>query len=158
MEIQERKLGQRMTVLVVDGQGGGMGSRIIVELRAVLGEAVKITAVGTNSLATSAMLKAGANAGATGENPVLFHAPRADVILGPIGIIAANSMHGEITPAMACAIAASDARKILIPVSKCSVSVAGVANAPLETYIKQAAELAARMLHESAEKETGFCR
>ena len=147
-----------MTVLVVDGQGGGIGSRIILELRAALGEAVKITAVGTNSLATSSMLKAGANMGATGENPVLFHAPRTDVILGPIGIIAANSMHGEITPAMASAIAASDARKILIPVSKCSVSVAGVANAPLESYVKQAAEMAARMLRERSEEKTEFCR
>lgn len=147
-----------MTVLVVDGQGGGIGSRIILELRAALGDAVKITAVGTNSLATSSMLKAGANMGATGENPVLCHAPSTDLILGPIGIISANSMHGEITPAMASAIAASDARKILIPVSKCSVSVAGVANAPLETYIKQAAEMAARMLHESSEEKTDFCR
>ncbi len=147
-----------MTILVVDGQGGGMGSRIILELRAVLGETVKITAVGTNSLATSSMLKAGANMGATGENPVLCHAPRTDVILGPIGIISAHSMHGEITPAMASAIAASDARKILVPVSKCSISVAGVANAPLETYVKQAAELAVRMIHEDTEEETGFCR
>lgn len=147
-----------MTILVVDGQGGGMGSRIILELRAILGEAVKIIAVGTNSLATSAMLKAGANMGATGENPVICHAPRTDVILGPIGIISANSMHGEITPAMASAIAASDARKILVPVSKCSISVAGVANAPLETYVKQAAELAAHMLHEDTEEGTGFCR
>lgn len=147
-----------MTILVVDGQGGGMGSRIIQELRAALGDAVKITAVGTNSLATSAMLKAGANAGATGENPVLCHAPRTDVILGPIGIISANSMHGEITPAMASAIAASDARKILVPVFKCSISVAGVANAPLETYVKQAAELAARMLREDTGEVPRFCR
>lgn len=135
-----------MTILVVDGQGGGIGSRLILELRAVLADSAEIIAVGTNSLATNSMLKAGADTGATGENPVLYNSSRADVIVGPIGIMSANSMRGEITPAMASAIAGSDARKILVPVSRCSVSVAGVENAPLETYLKQAVEMAARLL------------
>lgn len=139
-----------MTILVVDGQGGGIGSRLILGIREVLPDPVEIIAVGTNSLATNSMLKAGAGTGATGENPVLYNSSRADVIVGPIGIISANSMRGEITPAMASAIAGADARKILVPVSRCSVSVAGVENAPLETYIKQAAEMVARTLREGA--------
>lgn len=136
-----------MNVLVIDGQGGGIGSRLISELRASLGDSLKIIAVGTNTLATNAMLKAGANAGATGENPILFNSPRADVILGPIGIILANAMLGEVTPAMATAISGSAAQKILIPFSQCSVTIAGVETCALETYIRQAVDLVAEYRH-----------
>ena len=90
-----------MKILVIDGQGGGIGSGIIQELRRCGIENAEILAVGTNVMATSAMLRAGADAGATGENPVIFNSRRADLILGPIGIIMANAMMGEITPAMA---------------------------------------------------------
>ena len=99
-----------MKILVIDGQGGGIGSGIIQELRRCGIENAEILAVGTNVMATSAMLRAGADAGATGENPVIFNSRRADLILGPIGIIMANAMMGEITPAMAAAVAASDGK------------------------------------------------
>jgi hypothetical protein len=87
-----------MTVLVVDGQGGGIGKSVIMELRTAAGAGLEIIAVGTNSYATAAMLKAGADIGATGENPVIYNAGRADVIVGPFGIILPNAMNGEITP------------------------------------------------------------
>lgn len=104
-----------MKILVIDGQGGGIGSGIIQELRRCGIENAEILAVGTNVMATSAMLRAGADAGATGENPVIFNSRRADLILGPIGIIMANAMMGEITPAMAAAVAASDGKKTADP-------------------------------------------
>lgn len=140
-----------MNVLVIDGQGGGIGSRLIAGLRESLGDSPKIIAAGTNPLATNAMLKAGADAGATGENPILFNSRRADVILGPIGIILANAMLGEVTPAMATAVSGSSAQKILIPFSQCSVTVAGVEPCPLESYIRQAVELVAKY------EKTSFC-
>lgn len=135
-----------MIVLVVDGQGGGVGKGIISELRNALGGDAELIAVGTNSIATAAMLKAGAKAAVTGENPVLYNAARADVILGPIGIIIPNAMLGEITPAMAAAVAGSGAQKILIPFSKCAVTVAGVENCTLDSYIKKAAAMALRVI------------
>lgn len=130
-----------MTVLVIDGQGGGIGGRLISELRASLGNGPRILAVGTNSLATNSMMKAGADAGATGENPVLVNCPKADVILGPLGIVLANAMLGEVTAGMAAAVADSAAEKILIPFSQCSVSIAGVESRPLDFYIRRAVEM-----------------
>lgn len=134
-----------MTVLVVDGQGGGIGKGIIQELRAALDKQLEIIAVGTNSMATAAMLKAGADAGVTGENPVIYNCARADVIIGPIGIILPNAMLGEITPAMAAAISGSKAQKVLIPFSKCSVTIAGVTNCSMEAYIKQAVDIVIKL-------------
>lgn len=127
-----------MEILVIDAQGGGMGCELVGQLRAALGPQVRIIAVGTNVLATNAMLKAGATAGASGENAAVFNAGRADVILGPIGIIMANAMLGEITPAIACAVSSSRAEKILIPATRCAVKVMGLRSASLSTYIAEA--------------------
>ena len=103
-----------MRILVIDAQGGGLGKELIIKLRARHKD-LDITCVGTNSLATSAMLKAGANRGATGENPVVVNAAKADIILGPIGIMLTNSLYGEITEKISQAVSLSPAIKILIP-------------------------------------------
>ena len=125
-----------MNILVIDGMGGGIGKAIIEHIKSEIPNAI-ITAVGTNSIATSAMLKAGANNGATGENAVVFNCIKADFIIGVTGIIFANSMHGEISPAMAAAVSSSSAHKILLPIDKCSVTVLGVAEKPLQSYINE---------------------
>ncbi len=130
-------------IYVLDGQGGGVGRSLIERLKTRVPQE-KITAVGTNSMATAAMLKAGAGIGATGENSVVYccgQAGKEDVIVGPLGIVLANSMLGEITPAMAAAVSQSLAHKILIPVSRCRASVAGVAEKPLTQYIDEAVQL-----------------
>ena len=113
-----------MNIIVIDGQGGRMGAQLIEGVRAA-GLNCDITAIGTNVLATSAMLKAGANRGATGENPVIVACREADVIVGPIGILAADSLLGEITPAMAAAVGQSSAVKLLLPVNQCKNIVVG---------------------------------
>ena len=129
-----------MKIVVIDGQGGRIGKSLIEQLRAKSFDGY-LLAVGTNSIATSAMLKAGADAGATGENPVVVACRDADVIIGPIGIIAADSMLGEITPKMAEAIGQSRARKVLVPVNRC-FEVAGVQEMSLSQYVEQAVDLA----------------
>ena len=124
-----------MKIVVIDGQGGNIGRRIVEEIKAKKTEC-EILAIGTNSTATALMMKGGADVGATGENPVVLASRDADVIIGPIGIILADSMYGEITPRMAEAIGASKARKILIPINKC-VTVAGVDESmSISDYIK----------------------
>ena len=128
-----------MKIVVIDGQGGKIGKTIIEQIRAI-GTECEILAIGTNSLATSAMLKAGADNGATGENPVVIAARSTDVIVGPIGIIAADSMLGEITPKMAEAVGQSSARKVLVPVNKC-FEVAGVQEMTLSQYVTEAVKL-----------------
>ena len=128
-----------MKILVIDGMGGGIGRAVIERLSGLNG--VNITAVGTNSMATSAMLKAGARIAATGENAVVVNAERADVIIGVVGIIAANAMHGEITPKMAEAVASACAHKILIPIDKCNITVAGTQPAPIQTYINNVLDI-----------------
>lgn len=124
-----------MKILVIDGQGGKMGALFIEKLRQTDLEA-DITAVGTNAAATSAMLRAGADRGATGENPVIVGARGADIIVGPVGILAADSLLGEITPAMAAAIGGSSASKLLIPVSRCNIHIAGVPDLTLSELIR----------------------
>lgn len=128
-----------MNIVVIDGQGGRIGKAIIEQIRACSINC-EITAIGTNSLATSAMLKAGADNGATGENPVVIACRKADYIVGPIGIVIADSMLGEITPKMAEAVGQSDARKVLIPVNKC-ISVAGVQEMTLSQYVENAVQM-----------------
>ena len=125
-----------MNILVIDGMGGGLGKSIIENIKDKLID-TEITAVGTNSIATSAMLKAGANNGATGENAVIYNSAGADFIIGAIGIIFANSMHGEISPKMAEAVSSSHAHKILLPTDKCNVTVLGVANKPIQSHISE---------------------
>ena len=128
-------------VLVLDGQGGGMGAQLVRLLAGRLPGDCRLLAVGTNVLATSAMLKAGAPQGATGENAVLYQAARASVILGPIGVILAHGILGEVSPAMAAAVSGSEAVKILIPSSTCGVHVAGTEGLKLDEYLRRAAQL-----------------
>lgn len=127
-----------MRIAVIDGQGGGIGKAVVEKLRSALCEEVDILVLGTNTLATSLMLKAGANEGASGENAIVVNAPKVDIIIGSIGIIAANSMLGELTPLMAKAIAESPAKKVLIPLNKCNIQVVGVSSEPLPHYIDSA--------------------
>ena len=129
-----------MHILVIDGQGGRMGAALTEQIKYTLPEA-EIIAVGTNSMATSAMLRAGADAAATGENPVVVNSRWADVIVGPIGIITANALLGEITPQMAAAVSESVAKKILLPVSRCAVTVVGVQEKTLAEYVRDAVTL-----------------
>ena len=124
-----------MKILVIDGMGGGIGKAIIEHIKGELANA-EITAVGTNSIATSAMLKAGADCGATGENAIVFNCAKADFIIGAIGIVLANSLHGEISPKMAEAVASSPAHKILLPIDKCNVTVLGVADKPIQSFLE----------------------
>lgn len=126
-----------MKILIIDGQGGKMGKMLVEQLKQNLPE-VKVTALGTNSIATAAMIKAGADFGATGENPVVFNCTDADIIIGPLGIIIANSLLGEITPKMALAIGQSKAQKILIPINRCNSTVVGVKELPFSEYVRLA--------------------
>ena len=112
-------------VLIIDGQGGQLGRQMVEAVRRLIPDA-QITAVGTNSIATSAMLKAGADQGATGENAVVVCTRSADIIVGPVGIVIADSLLGEITPKMAVAVGQSPAKKILMPVNKCNNIIIGV--------------------------------
>ena len=125
-----------MKILVIDGQGVRMGKSVIEQLKKKWPD-LEITAIGTNSLATSAMLKAGASAAATGENPILVNSRTADIIIGPIGIVMANSLLGEITPAMAEAVSSSPAFKILIPVNRCCHFIVGCGEQSLTAYISE---------------------
>ena len=128
-----------MKITVIDGQGGKIGKTIVEQLKKMHPEQ-EIYAIGTNSLATSAMLKAGADYGATGENPCIVNAADSDIIIGPVGIVIANALLGEITPAIATAVGASKAFKILIPMNKCNHYVVGCADAGLSEYIRMACE------------------
>ena len=132
-------------LLVIDGQGGRMGAALVSQCKAA-GLGVQIIAVGANSAATAALLKAGADAAATGENPVAVNARDADVICWPMGILTANALWGEITPAMAAAVSESSAKKVLIPVNRCSVTVVGVEQLPFGYYVKLAVEAAKRAM------------
>ena len=124
-----------MNILVIDGQGGQLGSQLIKTMVSEMKE-LDITAIGTNAVATSAMLKAGAHQAATGENPVIVACKKADVILGPIGIVIADSMLGEVTAKMAVAVGQADAVRILIPVNKCENLVAGVSAASTKALLE----------------------
>ncbi|MDK2800149.1 MAG: hypothetical protein PWP27_2283 [Clostridiales bacterium] len=125
-----------MKIAVVDGQGGGLGKTIIEKLSKEMGEAVHIIALGTNAMATAAMLKAGANEAATGENAIVVNANKVDIIIGSVGVLAANSMLGEFTPKMAEAIGSSSARKILIPLNRCNLEIIGTGAASLPNLIE----------------------
>jgi prephenate dehydrogenase len=129
-----------LEIAVVDGQGGGIGKALVEALRAEFGGKVRITALGTNAIATAAMLRAGADTGATGENAVAVCSAHSDVIVGSLGIIAADSMMGELTPRMAQAIASCGARKVLLPLNRCGLFVAGVSPRPVEQSISDAVE------------------
>ena len=119
--------------MVMDGQGGGIGGTIIKGLRESVGNDLMIVALGTNSIATSRMMKAGANKGGTGENAIVQTSHNVDVIVGPLAILMANSMMGEVTPAMASAVSSSEATKVLIPLTQEKVGLVGVSGEPLQT-------------------------
>ena len=124
-----------MNILVIDAQGGGIGKQVVAAIKQNMPE-MEITAVGTNSAATTAMLKAGADHAATGENAVIVGCRRADVIVGPVGIVIADSLYGEITPAMALAVGQSNARRLLIPVNHCDNFIVGVSDLALGKLIE----------------------
>ncbi len=126
-------------IVIIDGQGGKIGAQLIDAVRERCEDA-EIVAVGTNSIATSAMLRNGPDAAATGENPVIVACRDADVIAGPIGIVIADALYGEVTPAMALAVGQSCAKRVLIPVNKCGSVVVGVDDVPMAALIREAAE------------------
>ena len=130
---------ESMKILIVDAQGGGMGRQLVASIRKELPNA-EITAAGTNSIATSNMLKAGADHAATGENAVVVGSRKADIIIGPVGIAIADSMYGEITPAMAAAVGQSDAKKLLIPMNQCNNVIVGVKNTSMSYMVEAVIE------------------
>lgn len=134
-----------MKIVIIDGQGGKMGSLLIEKLKSSslfqeqeVSSRPSVYAIGTNSIATAAMLRSGADYGATGENPVIVNTKDAQIIAGPIGILAADSLLGEITPAMSVAIGQSTAQKVLLPVNRCNHYVVGVSELSMQDLITQA--------------------
>jgi len=122
---------------VIDGQGGGIGSAIIKKIKELYGETVEVVALGTNAIATAQMLKAGANRGASGENAIVQTTKSVDVILGPLGIIIAHAMMGEVTPGIAEGVAGSPAAKLLLPLTQENVTIVGVARLPMPHLIEE---------------------
>jgi hypothetical protein len=127
-------------ICIIDGQGGGIGAAIIKKLREKFDESLDIIALGTNAIATSQMLKAKANRGASGENAIVQTVRQVDLIIGPIGIVMANSMMGEVTPKMAESISSCPAKKILLPLSQENVEIVGTAAIPLPHLIDELIE------------------
>ena len=127
-------------VAVVDGQGGGMGRGLVEAVKRAWPD-LRVRALGTNALATAAMLRAGADSAATGENAVIVCARKADVIVGPVGIVIADALLGEITPAMAAAIGQSRAKRVLIPINHCDNLIAGVPDLSVSHLIQSAIDL-----------------
>ncbi|MBW2035979.1 MAG: DUF3842 family protein [Deltaproteobacteria bacterium] len=139
-----------MRICVIDGQGGGIGSVIIKKLKEVFEESVEIIALGTNGIATAQMLKAKANRGASGENAIVHTVADADIIIGPLAIVLAHAMMGEVTPRIAEAVAASRAKKFLIPLTQEKVEIVGMSSTPLPPLIETLIE---KHLKESIEKD-----
>jgi len=137
-----------MRVAVVDGQGGGIGRAIVEKLRDFFGSDIEILTLGTNAMAASVMMKAGADECASGENAVIVNAFKVDVIIGSVAIISANSMLGELSPLMAKAISESEAKKILIPLNRCGIFVAGAGSVPLPHYIDDVIKMLERLIKE----------
>lgn len=135
-----------MKVVVIDGQSGRIG-QLFIEKVTRAGLSCDLLAIGANALATSAMLKAGASAGATGENPVIVACRTADIIVGPIGILAADAMLGEITPAMAAAVGRSSAKKLLLPVNLCNNIVVGTQELSLSRILEEAVDILRKQLN-----------
>lgn len=136
-----------MRIIVIDGQGGGIG-RSLVELLVKNFPDSEIGATGTNSIATETMLKGGPSFAATGENAILFNAAEADVIIGPAGIIMANALHGEISPAIAMAVSSSKAKVVLIPMNHCRAYIAGVEEKKVAEYLQDAIDIIRRIMKE----------
>lgn len=126
-----------MRIAVIDGQGGGIGSLLVKRLREEFRDHIDILALGTNSAATTSMMNARANRGATGENAISWNIKKVDIIVGPLSIVLANGMCGELTPKMAEAISSSDAKKILLPINQEGVEVVGIEREPLPHLIEK---------------------
>jgi hypothetical protein len=135
-----------MKLMVMDGQGGGIGATVIKGLRQSIGVDLEILALGTNSIATSRMMKAGANRGGTGENAILCTSRTADVIVGPLGILMTNAMMGEMTAEMAAAVSSSKAIKILIPLTQEKIRLVGISGEPLPHLVNQVVEIVKEMI------------
>jgi hypothetical protein len=129
-----------LKICIIDGQGGGIGAAVIKRLKEIYEETIDIIALGTNAIATSQMLKAKANRGASGENAIVQTVKQADIIIGPVGIVMAHAMMGEVTPKMAEAVAASPAKKYLIPLSQENIEIVGAASVPLPHLINELIE------------------
>ncbi|MDD2375270.1 MAG: DUF3842 family protein [Eubacteriales bacterium] len=136
-----------MIIAIIDGQGGGMGKMLTEKLRAKIDTSAQIIALGTNAAATTAMIKGGADAGATGENAICLNAARADIICGSVGIIMANALMGELTPQMASAIGSSEAIKILVPMNRCNLMIAGTIDGSMQQYVEDAVEKIASIIN-----------
>jgi hypothetical protein len=137
-------------ILVVDGMGGRIGQEIVQRLRGAFGESIEVLAIGTNSTATSAMLKAGANRGATGENAVRVTAGEADVLVGPLSVLIPDSMMGEVTPGLAEALALSAARKVMLPLTNPRLDLVGTTKDPLPHLLEEAIAVVASILRREA--------
>jgi len=131
--------------MILDGQGGGIGAAVIKGLRESEGNYIQILALGTNSIATARMMKAGANRGGTGENAIVQTSRKADVIVGPLSILMANAMMGEVTPAMAVAVGSSEAKKIFIPLTQEHIEIVGVSSEPLPHLVSRVVEIIREM-------------
>lgn len=125
-----------LKIAVIDGQGGGIGSLIVKRLRDEFGDSVEITSLGTNAVATTSMMSAGADKGASGENAIAWNSGKVDIITGPISIMLPNAMLGELTPAMAGAISSSPAKKLLLPLNQEQVDIIGITKEPLPHLIE----------------------
>ncbi len=128
-------------IAVVDGMGGSIGTQIVLQLRQALPEDAEIVALGTNAIATGSMMKAKATRGATGENAIGVSIKEAEIIMGSLSIVVPNSMMGEVSPAIATAIASAPGRKILLPISNPALDILGTAKKPLQALIKDAIHL-----------------
>lgn len=135
-----------MVIAVVDGQGGGIGRAIVEKIKEAM-PGIRVIGLGTNSVATGQMLRAGADDGATGENAIVHNMQQADIVVGVIGILNANSMMGELSPAMASAIGGSPAYKVLLPINRCHIHVVSVEDAPLGKHIDNAVEAIKRYIN-----------
>lgn len=142
-----------MTIIVLDGQGGGIGRALIAAILPQLPEGVQLLCVGTNAMATAAMLKAGAQRGATGENAVAWAARHADVLVAPIALVLKDSMMGEVTGNMAACVGQSRAVRILVPTERCGTHVAGAHGVSLQTLVEDAARQAVRIAYEGLSRQ-----
>ncbi|MCT4634357.1 MAG: DUF3842 family protein [Firmicutes bacterium] len=129
-----------MKIAIIDGQGGGIGKSIIEKIKKISDKKFELIAIGTNSMATSNMMRAGAQRGATGENSVVIMSQKVDIIIGPLAVIMSNAMMGEITPKMAEAIGSSEAHKILIPINRCGVHIVGTEELSVNEMLEKVKE------------------